>query len=139
MRQDARVNAIAERLVEHLNGRDTAPLAELCTQSVCVNSALLASDSSPFSVQQGSLTDVVAACDARFPGVKFYPENVSVSELGLVITCRGEFTPDESNRVIKLPCTCRVNLEREKIREIWFEVDDYGLLLQRGRSRWQDR
>jgi hypothetical protein len=134
MGQDAHADSVAEWLIDYLNGRGASLLTEFCHRAAVANSALLASDPSPDSAMQGSLTELIAACQSRFPGIQFYSESVSSTELGFLLSGHGEFTRDGSGQpVVTVPCSCRVELERSKIREIWFEVDDYSLLLQLGR------
>jgi hypothetical protein len=137
MNRDVQGNAIAERLLGYFNGGSASSIAELCDRSLTVTSAILASARSPnFPNPPGSnrLTELVAAARSIFPGVSFFGESVTAWEGGVVLSWRGEFKPDErSARLLSVPCSCRVRIQRDKVCGISFVVDEYSVLLQLGR------
>jgi hypothetical protein len=130
----ARLHDLAARLVGCFNAGNTAPLEGLCSRQLVVNSALLACNTSAVCQSQQTLPALISVCRARFPGARFYTENVQPSQSGLILTWRCEYpSPGNGGPTVSMMCTCRVRLDQEKVREIWLTLDEYNVLVQMGR------
>ena len=125
---------VGQRLIECFNGGPISSLEGLTATSLLVNSALLGSDRRSNALITQPIAALVGACRSNFPGVTFCGENVRPYDGGLVLTWSMHFRPDgHGNRVLNIPCTCRVRITGGKLCELWFVLDDYSMLLQLGK------
>lgn len=125
----------AHRLVEWFNGKPISALAELRDGELTINSALLGRDrrANTLLVKEG-IGKLIAACHARFPGIQFQCDSVAESNDGFTSQWTGRWRPqDQLGQALSIPCSCRVKYAGRSMRELWFTVDEYSILLQLGK------
>ena len=120
---------IANQLVAGFNGNPLPPNDEVWGRSLTVNSALIGDDRRANALATSPLTRLIDACRTRFPDTSFQSEGVHSTESGFVFTQVGR----QPGSGLAIQCTCRVRLVQDKVRELWFEVDEYGILMQQGK------
>ena len=134
MRTDVDTKIITGRLIECFNQGSASLIVDLCDRSLSVNSAILGNDRRSNAKVQDPIAKLIAACRAMFPDAQFSIGSVKQTDDGFVVGLIGNLkSPEDSTRVLKVPCTCRVKLVARRIRELWFAVDEYAILQQLGR------
>jgi hypothetical protein len=134
MPTDGAIDKLARRLIECFNGSPVSLLAEFCDRFLTVNSAILGNDRRSNALIREPIAVLIKTCRSTFPGIKFYEDEIKPSDGGIVLNWKGRFQLDEQvGRELRIPCTCRVRLAGAKMRELWFSVDEYSMLLHLGK------
>lgn len=134
MQTDIEIRVISEQLLDCFNQRSAALPTNICDRSLSVTSALLGDDRRSNSLMHDPLGKLIAACQARFPGITFRSEIIRPSATGFISEWIGHsHVAEASDRPLKIPCTCRVTLQGHRVRHLWFSVDEYSILQQLGR------
>lgn len=124
----------AHLLVECFNGKPNSVLADLQDGKLTINSALLGDDRRSNALVNEGVGRLIAACHSRFPGIQFQCDSVAKSNDGFSSQWTGRWRPeDQIGQTLSIPCSCRVKYVGRFIRELWFTVDEYSILLQLGK------
>jgi len=134
MSSDPKILNISQRLLDCFNGSSVSLLADLCDPALTVYSGVLGGDRRSNALVREPIAPLIAACRGKFPGVRFFSESVRLSDIGFVFSWIGNFQPqEEGSPLVKIPCTCRVTLTGDRLRELWFAIDEYEVLTQLGK------
>ena len=134
MNTDVGTESAVHRLVECFNGKSVSALAELRDGELTINSAFLGDDRRSNALVNEGIGRLVAACHSRFPGIQFQCDSVAKSNDGFTSQWTGRWRPeDQLGQALAIPCTCRVKYAGRFMRELWFTVDEYSILLQLGK------
>jgi len=133
MQPDPMTEALAELLTACFNGSPASSIAHLCDRSLMINSFLMGGDRRLNALATAQLPTLLQAVRTRFPDTRFRSHDLSTTEQGFTFGLSGELASAAAGRALPIECTCRVRLAQEKISELWFQIDEYRLLLEQGR------
>jgi hypothetical protein len=133
MLSDVEANGIVQRLTACFNGAHASTLEAFCDRSLVVNSQVLGGDRRSNQLIASPLAALAGALRTRFPGTVFRGLDVQSVGSDLAFRVEGHLGIDDQRSPLTVQCTCRIRVLHKKIRELWFEVDEYDLLARQGR------
>src|SRR5262245_43278233 len=134
MEPDLKAQTLAELLTGCFNGNPASSVAHLCDRALVINSFLMGGDRRLNALASAQLPTLLQSVRARFPDTRFRSHDLQMSDRGLSFGLSGELTSAATGgQPIPVECVCRVRLAQDKICELWFQVDEYSLVLEQGR------